>query len=521
MITSQEVPPPVAAMKPTSTPPLAGRFLSAHWRWLAMLNYEVPASLLEPLVPRGVVLDQYAGRTYVSIVGFLFVRTKVLGIPIPWHRHFEELNLRFYVRREIDGEIRRGVVFVKELVPRWAIARVARWAYNEPYQAVPMRHSLTALPDPRTASASVPLPSAPRDRSVSYEWHVNGRWHRLQLHCGDEFQELETGSQSEFITEHYWGYCSQRDGGTVEYQVEHPPWRVATAPRRCSMPTLRRCPARNSPRISRVRPTRHCSLSARRSQSGNRAGSSLLPKKPLRCPPYPCTPWNLCCDTKPSLVSPRISRSVQIHGIEAAARHLPGPSGSDSMVAQPIPESLALPIYDRRSSSTPRPAPDRNPPSRPQILCGSGAGNHRPGVRPADRRLRKLEGQHPGAGHARQSHAAIGDEPVESLPQVEHRVPMLSIENTYSIEELRNIGDRTAKLLERRADRVGRGTQDRRRGRVARSYEDGVLVRGVTRGNGRGGRRHHPQHPHDPRRSAASVGRRRAARCWKSAAKST
>lgn len=113
-------------MTPLSTsPPLAGRFLTAHWRWLAMLNYEVPPELLAPLTPRGVQLDHFAGRTYVSVVGFLFVHTKVLGIPIPWHRHFEELNLRFYVRRDVEGETRRGVVFVKELVPRWAIAQVA------------------------------------------------------------------------------------------------------------------------------------------------------------------------------------------------------------------------------------------------------------------------------------------------------------------------------------------------------------------------------------------------------------
>ena len=37
---------------------------------------------------------------------------------------------------------------------------------------------------------------------------------------------LTPGSLEEFIAEHYWGYCAQRDGGTIEYRVEHPPWRV-------------------------------------------------------------------------------------------------------------------------------------------------------------------------------------------------------------------------------------------------------------------------------------------------------
>src|SRR5689334_2274538 len=101
-------------------------FLRAEWRDLVMLNYESPAGLLDPLVPAGVELDRWRGTLYVSVVGFLFRDTRVLGIPIPFHRTFEEVNLRFYVRRELDGDVRRGVVFVRELVPRRAIATVAR-----------------------------------------------------------------------------------------------------------------------------------------------------------------------------------------------------------------------------------------------------------------------------------------------------------------------------------------------------------------------------------------------------------
>src|SRR3712207_6791479 len=101
-------------------------FLTGEWRWLAMLNYRVDAALLAPLVPRGTSLDYWQGAAYVSLVGFLFRDTRVLGVPVPLHRDFEEVNLRFYVRREVDGEVRRAVTFIKEIVPRLAIAAVAR-----------------------------------------------------------------------------------------------------------------------------------------------------------------------------------------------------------------------------------------------------------------------------------------------------------------------------------------------------------------------------------------------------------
>lgn len=117
-----------------------------------MLNWRVPPSLLHAYVPSGTELDEWQGHAFVSIVGFLFLNTRVLGVPIPWHRNFEELNLRFYVRRTVGGEARRAVTFIKELVPRRAIATVARLAYNEPYEAVPMRHRI----DHQAASSTTP-----------------------------------------------------------------------------------------------------------------------------------------------------------------------------------------------------------------------------------------------------------------------------------------------------------------------------------------------------------------------------
>jgi len=189
------------------------RFLSADWRFLAMLNYEIDPSILARHVPVGCELDFWAGRTFVSIVGFQFLNTRVLGMPIPLHRNFEEVNLRFYVRRKAEGAWRRGVVFVKELVPRRAIAFVARHVYGENYIALPMRHSVGPSSEAGT-------------RTVAYQWRHLGAWEGVSVSfsgsptlCSDETEET-------FITEHYWGYSRPRDHSTVEYQVEHPRWRV-------------------------------------------------------------------------------------------------------------------------------------------------------------------------------------------------------------------------------------------------------------------------------------------------------
>lgn len=191
-------------------------FLRADWRYLAMLNYEIDPRVLEPLVPAGTELDSFGGKTYASMVGFLFLNTRVLGVPVPFHRNFEEVNLRFYVRRFVDGEYRRGVVFVRELVPRRAIAWIANAVYGENYAAVPMGHAIER-------------DAAGEPQRVEYTWHTQGRNDSLSVDVRGQAAEPAAGSLAEFITEHYWGYARQRGGGTVEYRVEHPRWRVWTA----------------------------------------------------------------------------------------------------------------------------------------------------------------------------------------------------------------------------------------------------------------------------------------------------
>lgn len=183
------------------------KFLTAEWRDLIMANYVVEPDVLADRVPDGTSLDFHDGKLFVSLVGFMFLDTRVLGIPVPFHINFEEVNLRFYVKRETPDEVRRGVCFVKEIVPRFAIATVARVLYGEPYECWKMAHSRT-------------------DSEVSYSWERSGRANSVTATIDRDLGVPSAGSEGEFIIEHYWGYTKRGGGRTDEYKVEHPPWEL-------------------------------------------------------------------------------------------------------------------------------------------------------------------------------------------------------------------------------------------------------------------------------------------------------
>ena len=186
-------------------------FLKAEWRKLAMFNYVVDPKVLEPYVPPGTELDEFEEKCYVSLVGFMFLNTKLLGIKVPFHVNFEEVNLRFYVRRKEGTQWKRGVVFIKELVPKPAITFVANTIYKEHYETVRMDHQWN-----KTDS----------ELDVNYSWWKGGKRHFMQVVCESNPMPMINGSEEQFIAEHYWGYSKGPKGTTMEYEVKHPSWEI-------------------------------------------------------------------------------------------------------------------------------------------------------------------------------------------------------------------------------------------------------------------------------------------------------
>ena len=186
-------------------------FLNASWKKLAIANYIIEKRHLLPYIPSGTELDIWEGKCYVSLVGFMFLDTKLLGVKIPFHTNFEEVNLRFYVKRFENGAWKRGVVFIKEIVPKRALTFIANTIYNENYETLPMEHYWYIEDDQRT---------------VLYKWKKKGVWYSFKVNAGLETHKIADNCETAFITEHYWGYAKVNDNKTNEYEVTHPVWEV-------------------------------------------------------------------------------------------------------------------------------------------------------------------------------------------------------------------------------------------------------------------------------------------------------
>lgn len=190
---------------------MPSKFLTAVWENLVMANYSIDPHILEPYIPYGTKLDYFNGKAYVSLVGFMFKDTRVLGLRIPFHVNFQEVNLRFYVRHHDGKAWKRGTVFIKEIVPRLAISVVANTLYNEKYVTKRMKHATAITGD---------------EMYLSYLWKHRQRWNRIEATVENRAVPMEPGSETEFIAEHYWGYSRYDAQTTFEYNVQHPSWHV-------------------------------------------------------------------------------------------------------------------------------------------------------------------------------------------------------------------------------------------------------------------------------------------------------
>jgi len=188
-------------------------FLNARWENLIMANYEIDPAILMPYLPKGVELDYYHGKTYVSLVGFLFKNTSLFKVPIPLLGTFEEVNLRFYVVRKEGNQIKRGVVFINETVPNKLVAWVANKLYKEHYSAIPTKYKWTI---------------DEHQKEIEYQWKVKGVWNNISVVADASKQNMQEGSMEEFIFEHYFGYTRVDADNTLEYKINHPSWEINT-----------------------------------------------------------------------------------------------------------------------------------------------------------------------------------------------------------------------------------------------------------------------------------------------------
>ena len=190
----------------------SGTFLSARWEYLAMFNYEVDEAVLQPHLPPYTVLDLFNGKAIVSVVGFMFNNTSVMGIKWPGFVNFEEVNLRYYIKYFDGKEWRRGVGFISEIVPQFLVAGIANLFYNEHYSTAKMNHSINFDNS---------------ELQVSYNWKKkNQEWNSMWVKANPVLQDIAPGSEEEFIFEHYYGYNKLNSKTAIEYSLAHPRWQV-------------------------------------------------------------------------------------------------------------------------------------------------------------------------------------------------------------------------------------------------------------------------------------------------------
>lgn len=187
-------------------------FLKANWENIIMANYEIDPKILSPFLPKGVELDLFNEKCYISLVGFMFKKTKLFNVPIPFFGNFEEINLRFYVKRKEGTVLKRGVVFINETIPYPIVAWTANKLYNEHYTVVPTKHEII---------------EEKSFKKVKFEWLLNKKWNSIAVTTATTSEKMKPNSLESFIYEHYYGYTKTADNETEEYKLQHPSWKVS------------------------------------------------------------------------------------------------------------------------------------------------------------------------------------------------------------------------------------------------------------------------------------------------------
>ncbi|MEO5649801.1 MAG: DUF2071 domain-containing protein [Ginsengibacter sp.] len=190
---------------------MESHILLAEWNNVVMANFRVPKELLLPYVPHGTQLDFFEGETYLSLMAFMFLNTRIRNFSVPFHTDFEEVNLRFYVKSMDRGNWNNGVVFIKEIVPKPVITFVANNFFGEKYSTMKMKHSHSDTGE---------------FLQVGYEWNFQNKWNRLSVKAAKKSLPLLPSSLEEFIADRHWAFTKYNGNKTYKYEVQRPRWKI-------------------------------------------------------------------------------------------------------------------------------------------------------------------------------------------------------------------------------------------------------------------------------------------------------
>lgn len=190
---------------------MKSHILLAEWNNVVMANYRVPKELLLPYVPYGTEPDFFEGEAYISLVAFMFLNTRIRNFSVPFHTDFEEVNLRLYVKSMDRGNWKKGVVFIKEIVPKPAITFIANTVFGQKYATMKMRHSHG---------------DSGEFLQVGYEWNFQNKWNQLSVKSAKKSLPILPSSYEEFIADRYWGFAKYKDTKTYVYEVQRPRWEI-------------------------------------------------------------------------------------------------------------------------------------------------------------------------------------------------------------------------------------------------------------------------------------------------------
>jgi len=182
--------------------------IKAQWNKLVMANYAVGPDVLNKYLPYQTIYDRWNGNCFISLVGFMFRDTSVMGIKFPFHTFFEEVNLRFYVMHPHNEGSNRGVVFIKEIVPLPGVTFIANTIYKEHYETLSMKHTWNITPEQLV---------------VEYKWKTK-IWNSIKIVSEPTPLEITEESLENFFTDQHWGYTQVNDKWTMVYEVAHPIW---------------------------------------------------------------------------------------------------------------------------------------------------------------------------------------------------------------------------------------------------------------------------------------------------------